>query len=72
MADLQAIYGVANVKDERICGPECADSIDVTRIYPEKIMSSLFIGKTVFIIPLSLLSKLIQLVVLIILPADSK
>ncbi|MFZ1327743.1 MAG: hypothetical protein WAW27_01865 [Chitinophagaceae bacterium] len=36
MADLQAIYGVANVKDERICGPECADSIDVTRIYPEK------------------------------------
>ena len=35
-AELQAIYGSANVKDERICGPECADSIDVTRIYPEK------------------------------------
>lgn len=35
-AGLQAIYGAANVKDERICGPECADSIDVTRIYPEQ------------------------------------
>jgi len=35
-AGLQAIYGAANVKDERICGPECADSIDVTIIYPEK------------------------------------
>ncbi|MDZ4794739.1 MAG: hypothetical protein SGI83_10705 [Bacteroidota bacterium] len=33
---LQAIYGAANVMDERICGPECADSIDVTRIYPEQ------------------------------------
>lgn len=35
-AGLQAIYGSANVKDERICGPECVDSINVTRIYPEK------------------------------------
>ena len=35
-AGLQAIYGASNVKDERICGPECADSIDVTKIYPEK------------------------------------
>jgi hypothetical protein len=35
-AGLQAIYGSDNVKDERICGPECADSIDVTRIYPEQ------------------------------------
>lgn len=35
-AGLQSIYGAANVKDERICGPECADSIDVTTIYPEK------------------------------------
>ena len=35
-AGLQAIFGAANVKDERICGPECADSIDVTKIYPEK------------------------------------
>ena len=35
-AGLQSIYGEANVKNERICGPECADSIDVTKIYPEK------------------------------------
>ncbi len=35
-AGLQEIFGKANVKDERICGPECADSIDVTKIYPEK------------------------------------
>ncbi len=35
-AGLQTIYGAANVKDERICGPECADSIDVTKIYAEK------------------------------------
>ena len=34
-AGLQTIYGASNVKNERICGPECADSIDVTRIYPE-------------------------------------
>jgi hypothetical protein len=32
---LKSIYGAANVKDERICGPECIDSIDVTIIYPE-------------------------------------
>ena len=37
LAGLQTIYGASNVKDERICGPECADSIDVTRIYPEMI-----------------------------------
>ncbi len=35
-AGLQTIYGASNVKNERICGPECADSIDVTKIYPEK------------------------------------
>ena len=35
IASLLKIYGNANVKDERICGPECADSIDVTRIYPD-------------------------------------
>lgn len=34
-AGLQAIYGTSNVKDERVCGPECIDSIDVTIIYPE-------------------------------------
>ncbi|MEQ1677519.1 MAG: hypothetical protein ABL876_12500 [Chitinophagaceae bacterium] len=34
-AGLQSIFGAANVKDERICGPECIDSLDVTIIYPE-------------------------------------
>lgn len=34
-AGLQTIYGTANVKDQRICGPECIDSLDVTIIYPE-------------------------------------
>jgi hypothetical protein len=33
-AGLQHIFGTANIKDERICGPECADTIDVTKIYP--------------------------------------
>ena len=32
---LLTTYGSANVKDERVCGPECADSIDVTRINPD-------------------------------------
>jgi hypothetical protein len=34
-AGLQYIFGAANVKDERICGPECIDSLNVTFIYPE-------------------------------------
>ena len=33
-ASLLTAYSNANVKDERICGPECVDSIDVTKIYP--------------------------------------
>jgi hypothetical protein len=33
-ATLTALYGSANVKDERICGPECVDSLDVTLLYP--------------------------------------
>lgn len=33
-SDLQVIYGENNIKDERICGPECIDSIDVTILYP--------------------------------------
>jgi hypothetical protein len=32
--DLVASYGEENVINERICGPECADSIDITRVYP--------------------------------------
>lgn len=31
---LKKQFGASNVKDERICGPECADSIDVTIVYP--------------------------------------
>lgn len=33
-AALQQLFGPANVKNERICGPECIDSLDVTFIYP--------------------------------------
>lgn len=33
-AALQKSYGANNVVNETICGPECADSIDVTKIYP--------------------------------------
>ncbi|MEO5948158.1 MAG: hypothetical protein ABIP79_15175 [Chitinophagaceae bacterium] len=32
---LREIFGEANVVDERICGLECTDSIDVTKIYKE-------------------------------------
>ena len=31
---LKDIYGPSNVKDDRICGAECIDSVDVTIIYP--------------------------------------
>lgn len=33
--DLKSIAGASNVKDERICGPECADSIDVTYLFKD-------------------------------------
>ena len=33
---LQQLFGAFNVKDERICGPECADTINVTKIYSDK------------------------------------
>lgn len=33
--DLKKIYGETNIRDERICGPECIDSFDVTKVYPE-------------------------------------
>ena len=32
--DVKKTYGDSNVKDERICGPECMDSIDVTKVFP--------------------------------------
>jgi hypothetical protein len=31
---LKSLYGDTHIKDERICGPECADSIDVTTVNP--------------------------------------
>lgn len=31
--DLQTFFGAENVKDERICGPECIDSLNVTKVY---------------------------------------
>jgi hypothetical protein len=31
--DVKKVYGDTNVKDERICGPECMDSIDVTKVF---------------------------------------
>ncbi len=34
-AERLKIFGASNVKDERICGPECIDSIDVTILYPD-------------------------------------
>lgn len=33
---LKRIFGAENIKDERVCGPECADSINVTFIYREQ------------------------------------
>ena len=33
-SDLKMIYGESNLKDERICGPECVDSVDVTKLFP--------------------------------------
>jgi hypothetical protein len=33
--DLLQLFGAVNIRDERICGPECADSIDITKLYPE-------------------------------------
>lgn len=34
--DIKKKYGELAVKDERICGPECIDSIDVTKLFPDK------------------------------------
>ncbi len=31
---LKAMYDPVNIKDERICGAECVDSVDVTIVYP--------------------------------------
>ena len=34
-ADLDRYFGKDQTRDERICGPECADSLDVTQVYPD-------------------------------------
>lgn len=33
--ELVAAFGAENVKDETICGPECIDSIRITKVFPE-------------------------------------
>jgi hypothetical protein len=43
--DLKLIYGEANLKDERICGPECIDSLDVTKLYPGTINEAIIYWK---------------------------
>ena len=43
--DLKAVYGEANLKDERICGPECVDSLDVTKLYPGTINEAIIYWK---------------------------
>jgi hypothetical protein len=36
LAMLEKLYGKSNIKDEWICGPECADTIHVTKIFPDQ------------------------------------
>jgi hypothetical protein len=36
LTTLENIYGKSNLKDEWICGPECADTILVTKIFPDQ------------------------------------
>ena len=36
LATLEELYGKNNIKDEWICGPECADTILVTKIFPDQ------------------------------------
>ena len=33
--ELVTAFGAENVKDETICGPECIDSIRITKVFPE-------------------------------------
>lgn len=44
-SDLKILYGGGNLKDERICGPECVDSVDVTKLYPGTINESVIYWK---------------------------
>jgi hypothetical protein len=36
LARLETLYGKSNIKDEWICGPECVDTILVTKIFPDQ------------------------------------
>jgi hypothetical protein len=42
---LVSLYGATNVKDDRICGPECIDSLDVTLLYPNQPNESIIYWK---------------------------
>lgn len=44
-SDLKVIYGESNLKDERICGPECVDSVDVTKLYPGTVNEAIIYWK---------------------------
>lgn len=44
-SDLKVLYGEASLKDERICGPECIDSVDVTKLYPGTINETIIYWK---------------------------
>lgn len=44
-SDLKLLYGESNLKDERICGPECVDSLDVTKLYPGTINETIIYWK---------------------------
>ncbi|HOZ69229.1 MAG TPA: hypothetical protein PLB49_11920 [Chitinophagaceae bacterium] len=44
-SDLKVIYGAGNLKDERICGPECVDSVDVTKLFPGTINEAIIYWK---------------------------
>lgn len=37
LSALERMYGKANTRDEWICGPECADTILVTKIFPDQV-----------------------------------
>ncbi len=46
--ELKKIFGEGAVKDERICGPECVDSLDVTILYPGTNNESIIYWKDSF------------------------
>lgn len=44
-ADLKTLYGAAAIKNERICGPECIDSLDVTKLFPGTVNEAIIYWK---------------------------